>query len=192
MNSRIEVISTERIWKLLSAKLRSYLRQRVSDEQVAEDLLQETFVRIHRKLAECDEVQRITSWVYSIARNLAADHFRNKSREAASIAEELQAQDGERGDLNELVAGWLPQMIQELPDTYRRAVELYELKGISQQEIANQLGISLSGAKSRVQRGRAQLKKVLLDCCSFEQDQRGNVIGFTRNDQEKSCGGCDS
>ena len=85
-------------------------------------------------------------------------------------------------------AGWLPFMIAELPDAYREAVELYELKGVSQQEIADRLGISLSGAKSRVQRGRKKLKSLLSDCCSFEKDRRGNLIGFKRNSPDDCTG----
>ena len=177
--------STEQLWELFSVKLRSFLLQRVSDDQVADDLLQETFVRIHRKLGELDDVQRINSWVFQIARNLVIDHYRSKSRAALELADELEA-NNDGANLNELVAGWLPQMISQLPDTYREAVELYELQGVSQQEIADKLGLSLSGAKSRVQRGREKLKETLLDCCSFERDRRGNVIGFSRN-----ASGCD-
>ncbi len=183
-------MSTERIWERLSAKLRSFLRQRVSDAQVAEDLLQETFVRIHKRLGDIDDMQRITPWVFQIARNLVVDHYRSKSRAAAAMADDLEANTHEEENLNELVAGWLPQMISQLPGAYREAVELYELKGTPQQEIADQLGISLSGAKSRVQRGRAKLKSFLLDCCSFERDRHGNVIRYVQN-SPGDCDACD-
>ena len=172
--------TTEQVWELLSAKLRSFLLRRVSDEQVAEDLLQETFVRIHRKLGDIDDAQRITSWVFQIARNLVIDHYRSKSRAAMELADDLAANvDGD--NLNEHVAGWLPHIIAKLPNTYREPVELYEIMGVSQQGIADKLGLSLSGAKSRVQRGRKKLTAILLDCCSFEQDRRGNVIGYAKN-----------
>ena len=182
--------TTEQIWELLSGKLKSFLRQRVSDDQVADDLLQETFVRIHQKLGEIDDVERITPWVFQIARNLAIDHYRAKSRTATQMADDLAAND-EEPNLNELVAGWLPRMVSHLPDTYREAVQLYELEGISQQEIANRLQLSLSGAKSRVQRGRDVLKAMLFDCCSFEMDRRGNLIGCEPNSRGRDCGGCD-
>ena len=188
MNS--ESMSTERIWELLSAKLRSFLRQRLSDEQVAEDLLQETFVRIHKRLGDIDDMQRLTPWVFQIARNLVVDHYRSKSRAAAVMADDLEANTHDEANLNELVSGWLPQMIAQLPEAYREAVELYELKGTPQQEIADQLGISLSGAKSRVQRGRAKLKSFLFHCCSFERDRRGNVIGYVQN-SPGDCDACD-
>ena len=184
--------STERAWRLLSEKLRSFLFHRVSDEQVAEDLLQETFVRIHQKLDDINDITRITPWVFQIARNLVVDHYRKKSREADLAADEFEFETDSDANLNELVAGWLPLMISELPEIYRDAVELYELKGVSQQGIADQLGISLSGAKSRIQRGREKLKAILFDCCSFEQDRYGNVIGYTPNLGDDDCENCES
>lgn len=182
-------LSTEQIWKLLSEKLSGFLLQRVSDPQVAEDLLQETFLRIHQKLGDIDDIQRITAWVFQIARNLVIDHYRSLARLSAAKADELQVHADEEENLNELVSGWLTEMVAELPDGYRQAVELYELEGVSQQQIADRLGISLSGAKSRVQRGREQLKTLLFACCSFEQDRRGNIINYANNSTQdgKDC-----
>lgn len=186
--------STEQLWELLSVNLRSFLRQRLSDDQLAEDLLQETFIRIHRKIGDLDDMQRIEPWVFQIARNLLIDYYRSQSRLATQMADDLVATEtATDSNLNEVVAGWLPQMISQLPDTYREAVELYELQGIPQQEIAERLGISLSGAKSRIQRGREKLKSILFDCCTIERDRRGNVIGYARNspDEPNDCGDCD-
>jgi len=186
-----ETISTEHIWELLSAKLRSFLLQRVSDPQVTEDLLQETFLRIHKKLDDIEDEQRMTAWVFQIAKNLVIDHYRSKGREdIAEMPNDVAALTHEKENLNELVMGWLPAMIAQLPDTYREAVELYELKGMPQQQIAEQLNISLSGAKSRVQRGRAKLKSLLFECCSFDRDSHGNVIEYTKN-SPGACEECD-
>lgn len=181
--------TTEQLWELLGSKLKSFILKRVSDEQVAEDLLQETFIRIHQKLSDIDHTQRISSWVFQIARNLIIDHYRSKAKNADAIADNLEASEGEEENINDLVMGWFPYMISQLPEDYRIALELYEMKRVPQQEIADQLGLSLSGAKSRVQRGREKLKALLFDCCSFEKDSRGNLIGFSKNDPEDDCGG---
>lgn len=191
-----ETISTEQIWELLSAKLRSFLLQRVSDRQVAEDLLQETFLRIHKKLDDIEDEQRMTAWVFQIARNLVTDHYRSKAHaNLATVTEDIEIPTREEENLNEQVEGWLTTMIAQLPDSYRQAVEMYELEGMPQQQIADNLGISLSVAKSRVQRGREKLKSLLFDCCSFEQDRRGNIIGCVQNHPGggNACDeGCDS
>ena len=71
-------------------------------------------------------------------------------------------------------------MIQSLPEKYRDAVMMAEVDGLTQKEIAGKLGISISGAKSRVQRGRAIMKGMLLDCCRFYFDRRGNIIDYDR------------
>lgn len=77
-------------------------------------------------------------------------------------------------------------MLERLSQDYREAVTLVELDGLSQQAAADRLGLSLSGMKSRVQRGRKQLKRLLDDCCLIELDRRGGVV-----DYEPRGAGCD-
>ncbi len=79
-------------------------------------------------------------------------------------------------------------MIQRLPETYREAVILSEIKGLTQKEVAQMQGTSLSGAKSRVQRGRALLKEMLADCCRLEFDHKGRLCDYERKD--KACDAC--
>ncbi len=186
-----KILSTEKIWELLSTKLRSFFLQRVSDPHVADDLLQETFLRIHKKLNDIEDEQRMTAWVFQIARNLVIDHYRSNARyPSGTMPDDLEDPSVEEGNVNELVMGWIPTLIAQLPDTYREAVELYELKEMPQQQIAEQLNISLSGAKSRVQRGREKLKSLLFECCSFDRDSHGNVLEYTKKSSE-DCGICD-
>ena len=181
-------VSTEQLWELLSARLRSFIRSRVSNDEIAEDLLQETFVRIHKKIDTLHDQQRITAWIFQIARNLVIDYYRTNGRfSTTSEIGDLHADLEEDANLNELVIGWLPSMIARLPAADREAVELYELQGRPQQEIADRLGISLSGAKSRVQRGRNKLKMLLFDCCHFERDRRGSIIDYQKKGDE-DCG----
>jgi RNA polymerase sigma-70 factor, ECF subfamily len=80
-------------------------------------------------------------------------------------------------------------MVRGLPDGYRRAIELTDLEGLTQAAAAERLGLSLPGAKSRVQRGRARLKDMLLRCCEIETDRRGRVIAFEARDGE-GCASC--
>lgn len=80
-------------------------------------------------------------------------------------------------------------MVELLPKPYREAMRLADFEGLSQQEIADRMGISLSGAKSRVQRARQQLREMILDCCHVERDRRGNVVDYARTDQSsRYCG----
>lgn len=188
-------VTTEEVYGLLSSKLRSFLLSRTHDRQVADDLLQETFLRVHRKLDSVRDEQRLNSWVFQIARNLVIDHYRARGRTVAgdlgeSPADAVPGPSSSTPNLNREVASWLPAALDSLPPEYSRAVRLYEVEGLSQQEIAERLGLSLSGAKSRIQRGRRKLKGLLEDCCRFQFDRRGNVLSY--HPRNCSCDDCGS
>ena len=184
-------VSTEDVWEQLSAKLRGFIRSRVKDDQTAEDLLQETFLRIHQRIETLGDEERLASWVFQIARNLIVDHYRARGRikTTAEADSETASEPSafESFNQNEVVAGWLPAAIDSLPEAYRDAVRMYELQGVSQTEIARKLGLSLSGAKSRVQRGRDKLRQVLDRCCAFDLDRRGNVLKWKPRREGSSC-----
>lgn len=174
--------SVQGIWRGLGVDLRRFIARRVRDDAAAEDILQETFLKIHQRLPDLRDEERLAPWVYAIARRSILDHHRRAPPTAAAgegaSVEELGDADEEGENLNEEVATWLRPMIQALPEEYRTALELTELEGLTQTELAARLGISVSGAKSRVQRGRQRLKQLVEGCCRLEQDTRGNVIGY--------------
>ncbi|HLZ55439.1 MAG TPA: sigma factor-like helix-turn-helix DNA-binding protein, partial [Ktedonosporobacter sp.] len=64
------------------------------------------------------------------------------------------------------------------PDQDRQALVLTEYQGLTQKELGERLGLSFSGAKSRVQRAREKLKQELLACCHFELDRRGHILDY--------------
>jgi RNA polymerase sigma-70 factor (ECF subfamily) len=165
----------EHIWHEFAAKLGEFIRARVSDPATAEDILQDVFVKIQKRLGQLRDPAKLEGWIYLIARNAIIDHYRTR-KETLEVPETLPAEP-EAGDdeIEELKASFR-RMIYSLPEPYRDAIVLTELEGLTQQELANRLGISLSGAKSRVQRGRAQLKQMLDGCCTFEFDRRGHPI----------------
>ena len=181
-------VTTEEIWELLSGKLRSFFLQQISDQALADDLLQETFIRIHRGVDSLKDQERTSAWVFRIARNVLVDHFRRKNfMEPLWHEPQISDEDQDETNMNEQVGDWLRPMLSTLPENYREAVELFELQDVSQQDIADRLGLSLSGAKSRVQRGRQKLKDSLLQCCHFEFDRRGNIIDFEPRSSSCAC-----
>jgi RNA polymerase sigma-70 factor (ECF subfamily) len=185
--------STAAIWSELSTDLGRFIRRRVSDEHVADDLLQETFLRIHRSMDSLTDADRLAAWVYQIARNVIHDHFRKSMGSAVALAD-LEFPD-ERDDgvacLRRRTGQWLDELIRQLPDHYRQAVQMSEIEGLTQQEVADGLGLSLSGAKSRIQRGRAMLRQSLDQCCWFEFDRRGNLMDYEPKPQRTICRNCD-
>jgi RNA polymerase sigma-70 factor (ECF subfamily) len=175
----------EDIWAEFAARLGRFIRARVADQATAEDILQDVFVRIHGRLDHLRAPAKLQSWLYLIARNAIIDHYR-KNRETSELPESLLADPPKEAlEVCELRDA-LRQMIEGLPETYRTAIMLTEFEGLTQQELADRLDISFSGAKSRVQRARGQLRQMLLDCCHFEFDRRGGIVDCRPREK----GGC--
>lgn len=186
-------LSTGTIWARLGADLRRFIRRRVGDDHTADDLLQETFVRIHRHVGDLAEAERVPAWAYRIARHVVADHHRRGGAAAAALPEAVAAAPvDEQAALRQALGGWLRGAVEALPPTYREAVRLAEVEGLAQQQIAARLGLSLSGAKSRVQRGRALLRQALDACCEVELDGRGEVFDCRPRPAPGGCAGCGS
>jgi len=179
--------NTERVWQQMHERLLSYIQRRVGTVHNAEDILQDVFVRIHANLARLRQSQSVTAWVYQIARNAIIDYHRKRAaatRAVATLAERID--DGEADDIvlqaQDEFAACLDPLLDELPDHYRQAVRMTELDGVTQKEAAARLGLSVSGMKARVQRGRGKLKDVIEDCCCVELDRRGGLVDYDRRD----------
>jgi RNA polymerase sigma-70 factor (ECF subfamily) len=172
------VLSTEVIYENFADQLLGFIRRRVSDPQSAEDILQEVFLRVHNRIDTLQDDAKLHSWVYQIARNAIVDFYRGRKdfaqlTESLSVSESLDPPDATQ----ELIPSvW--EFIDILPESYRQPLILSDFEGLAQQEIADRLGLSLSGAKSRVQRARVKLKDLFLDCCHFELDRRGNILDY--------------
>ncbi len=170
---------TTQIWQEFSQSLLDFIRKRVDDPYDAEDILQDVFVKIHTHIDTLQDNGRLVPWLYQITRNTIIDYYRTR-RPTVDLPESLSVDPEpiESHPKAQLAFG-LHDLIQTLPPKYRQAITLTELHGLKQTELADRLGISVSGAKSRVQRGRQMLRQALLDCCHFEFDRRGGVIDYT-------------
>lgn len=171
----------ESIWNKFHVPLHAFIRRRVRDQALADDLLQEVFLRVHTRIDSLRDDTKLDAWIYQITRNVIADYYR-AHRLPMPLTDELASSAANEADEQDALALQLApsirEMVNALPAPYREAFLLTELNGMSQVELARQLGISVSGAKSRVQRARAQIKQMLLDCCHFEFDRRGGVVNY--------------
>lgn len=165
----------ENLWREFAAKLERLIRSRVKDPSIAEDIVQDVFLRLQQRIETIESIASLEGWLYRSARNAVIDHYR-KHREFLEVEESIPDDSFEDTvELEDLKTAFR-RMIFSLPEPYREAVVLADLEGRKQQEVAKLLGISLSGAKSRIQRGRALLRSMLEQCCTFVFDQRGRVI----------------
>ncbi len=170
-------------WPELTAELRRFVARRL--DQDVDDVVQETLMRVHRHLPELRADERLGPWAYRIARNAIIDHhraralaLRRKAEDELATAETV----AEEANLNRVVARWLLPMIDDLEDPYREALVLIEIEGLSQAKLARRLGLSPSGARTRVQRARQKLRGVIERCCAITTDSRGNVIDVSGRD----------
>jgi len=182
------MITSEEIWQEHYSGLRAFVKRRISDSAAADDVLQNVFLKMHVNLISLKDESRVKSWLYQIARNAIIDHYRSqKSTEEVPEWFPQPEPDPAENVMRELTDCVQP-LVKLLPERYREAVTLSELQGMTQKEVARAQGISLSGAKSRVQRGRALLKTKLEDCCMAKYDSRGRLNGY--EPKERGCNSC--
>ena len=179
---------SEKLWQEYHTKLRAFIRGKVFDDAASDDILQIVFLKMHSNLASLKDETKLESWFYQIARNTIADYFRSQ-KPTIDIPEGFPQTDTDSvKKVTQELSECLQPFIQMLPEKYREAIILSELKGLSQKEVARLQGTSLSGAKSRVQRGRTLLRNMLVECCQLEFDHSGRLCDYER--RLKTCNFC--
>jgi RNA polymerase sigma-70 factor (ECF subfamily) len=174
------------IWEEYHSKLHAFINKRVNNASLADDILQEIFMKICSKIDMLKSPDKIQPWIFSIARNAIVDYYRTHKPDL-ELPESLSVPVSEPDDSTRLeIADGLLRMIQKLPVHYREFLMMSEIEGLKQAEIADRQKVSKSCTKSRIQRGRALLKDMLLQCCRFEFDGQGRVIDY----QKKKCANC--
>jgi RNA polymerase sigma-70 factor (ECF subfamily) len=167
-------------WRELEARLRPYVARRVASSSDVDDVVQDVFVRMHRGLGELRDAERFGAWVYRIAQHAIADNARARARHPLPAAADrdtaVDALTTHVEDLESALGECVALFVARLPSPYREAVILTELEGLTQKEAAQMLGLSLSGMKSRVQRGREKIRSMFEQCCEISLDCRGRVV----------------
>jgi RNA polymerase sigma-70 factor (ECF subfamily) len=185
-------------WGAVEQQLRPFIAQRVPTADV-DDVLQDVFARMQRGLGSLRDDERFSGWLYQVARSAIAEHGRTRARHPladSDDAPELPAEaDEDDREASRHLAGCVGLFVARLPSPYRQAVTLVELEGLTAREAAALVGISVSGMKSRVQRGRAQLRRLFEECCDIALDARGKVTELTPRatcrDSDRCSSACD-
>jgi RNA polymerase sigma-70 factor (ECF subfamily) len=172
-------------WADLRSMLHGFVARRVPPRDV-EDVLHDVFVRIARNLGQLRDDDRLTAWMYQVARNAIVDYHRRphlQREEPLTEAPDDAGADADEPAVACELAAHLRTLVGQLPSPYREALELTDLDGVTQAEAAARMGLSVPGMKSRVQRARAQLRDLLHDCCEIEVDVRGRIVECQRREQ---------
>jgi RNA polymerase sigma-70 factor (ECF subfamily) len=167
--------------------LRSFVARRIADGADVDDTVQWVFLRLHESRASLRQTDRVHAWLYRTARRAIVDYYRTRARrrevsigdagDLDPLAERVGQAGQEQDDELRQAAECLGPLVEGLPLPYREAIVLSDLQGVRLADAAKAAGVSLSGMKSRVQRGRQRLKQMLLDCCQIALDGRAVACG---------------
>jgi RNA polymerase sigma-70 factor, ECF subfamily len=191
--NRSEWVSPEEIANRRKA-IHNFIRARISDAATVDDLTQEVLVKAQRAGPSLKDSAKVEGWMFRIARNMIADHFRNSKKSVIfssdggsairpDIALFTREQESRKAHLLRCVHAFT----ESLPDHYRTALELVDFESISQVELAKRFGLTVSAAKSRVQRARARLRALIDACCEVDTDVYGNFIDCRRRGDWLPC-----
>lgn len=169
------------IWNDFRNELLSYIKKKVNDDYIAEDILQEVFIKIYKSIDKLEDQSKLKAWLYRTTENTIIDFYRRKkcTLELDKL-DNISVIHNNEDNMNEEVEECVKYMLHQLPDKYKQPLKLYEFNKMKHGEISKRLNLSLSGSKTRVQRARNKLKKMLLECCEFELDAYGNIIDYKR------------
>lgn len=167
------------IWQSYRMELYRFILKRVRDEAAAEDLVHDVLLKAYSRRQELRDPGKLRPWLYQMTRNAVIDYYRSRPA-PAPLPEHLAgtASEPDDGAVRELARCCLVPFLDGLPPRYGQALALADLEGLTQREVASRLGLSLAGAKSRVQRARRMLAEALLECCRIERDRRGAVMDY--------------
>lgn len=163
-------------WTHHEAELRGWLRRRLGNPVDAEDMLQDLFLKAMRQGERFCDIGNARAWLFEVARNALADRLRVQ-RETVELPADLASEANEIATVDSLTA-CLPRVLAEMRPADREAITLCDLEGLPQEEYARRKGLSLPGAKSRVQRARKRLRERLTLSCQVRLDAAGQVSDF--------------
>ena len=170
-----------------SKPLLRYLTRMTRNSADADDLLQETLIRMASELSQLRSPEAVKGWAYRIATNVAIDFLRKTKRvQFEEFIDESAASDSDEEDgfivdeMNDCVRG----VIDKMPPDYRAAIILSNLQGQSVAETAKIMDISVNAAKVRIHRARARLKEALNEKCDFYKSADGNLRCDEKSDKQ--------
>jgi RNA polymerase sigma-70 factor, ECF subfamily len=175
----------------LATAIRGFIARRARPDDV-DDITQETLLRLYRSAPKLRDESALEGWMYQIARSALVDHHRRAAVRAEAVDPEQldqyaypEADEPPTGET--ALAGCLRPLLARVPDNYRRALELTDLGELTQGQAAARLGLTTSGMKSRIQRGRRLLRDEVAKCCRIELDAGGALTDIVTRSDSGAC-----
>jgi RNA polymerase sigma-70 factor (ECF subfamily) len=179
-------MDTKNIWRDYHSDLQRFIANKVRDDQIAKDLLQEVFIKVHTKIDQLTDSAKLKSWLFTIARNTVMDYFNSSPNTQELTDISVQSTIDEINNHSE--QDCLPGIINHLPNKYKKPLYLADIKGVKQNDIAQKLNLPLPTIKSQIQRGRKLIVQGYMDCCDYKLNEKGKLVGERKEKAEcKHC-----
>lgn len=185
-----QAINIEKLWTNIHEKLFGYISKHTKNKDDVNDIIQDTFIKVKTNIDSLKNPAKVESWIFQIARNTMNDFFRKQKKsftneentEEISLEKDATTEEDIKVKIQtQHFSEYAGFVVSELPEKYRVAVHMADIEGMSMKEVAVELNISVSGAKSRVQRGRKMIKEIILECCEVSTDKYGNIVDYKPN-----------
>lgn len=180
------LVNSKEIWHEYHKRLLRFIHKRV-DSDDSEDIIQNVFLKVHEKIGTLKDPEKLESWLYQITRNSIIDFYRVR-KPNLDLPHWVIVESEEDNIVRQELSICLLPMIENLPEKYRNAFYRSEIEGKPQKEVAELEKISISGAKSRIQRGRALLKQAINECCNIVINKRNHLVSYET--KGKGCESC--
>lgn len=179
-------MTTQEVWTKYHTDIQQFIISKVKEITIADDILQDTFIKIHTKLHTLKDIKKLKSWCFTIARNSILDYWKSKNKtfEIANFESEIELEENIHTEKD-----CLRGILKNLPKKYRDPLFLSDIKGLKQQEVADQLKQTLPTTKSQIQRARKLIAEGFMQCCGFVLNEKGNLVGEIKDKEDcKVCG----
>jgi len=183
-------MNTKIIWDNYADDVKRFIFSKTKDHYLTDDLIQEVFIKVHTKIGTLQDIDKLRSWLFTIAKNTVFDHFRISKNNHNIQQDTTEMSDDESIAFKEhSEEDCLYGIVTKLPKKYRDPLFMADIKGMKQSVIAEVLKLPLSTVKSQIQRARKMIAKGYMDCCGFEKNDKGYLVGEVKSKEE--CKICD-
>ncbi len=154
-----------------------YIKKHINNTLDAEDVLHDIFLKLSK--LDSSKIYNLKSWLYTITKNAIIDYYRKKKLEIYALEAQFIEESSDRTAAIYELSQCLAPFIEDLPTDYAQLLKLHELEGVSQKEIAERLNMNYVTVRSKIQRGRAKLKTMFIDCCDIQIGGRGSIMCYS-------------
>ena len=165
-------MQTQEVYQTYGNALYFFILKKVKDKEVANDILQNSFLKIHKNLARLKDTQKVRAWVFQIARNELANYFDEEAKYVSPQGPDNQTQETYIDN-----CCCFDRFMDQLPESYKEVIQLVYVKGNKQHQAAKTLGLSLPNVKAVIRKSKAMLKEQFMNCCNYKLNSKGKLVG---------------